>query len=85
MLVYLVASLIAETLTPLPGLGVQLGTTRGLSLFGREFELGRSKRFVALADISTVVIHEGLVRWGVRYYLAILCTGVVVAFEVGCS
>lgn len=74
--------LTAETVTPIPNLGLQLSTASGLSLFGHELQVAHSKRFVALSNISTVVINEGLVRWGVRYYLAVVGQGVVVAFEV---
>lgn len=76
-------SLITESLTPMPSLGVQLGTAKGLTVMNWEWKISHSKRFVPLSDVSTVVIHEGLVRWGVSYYLAVVGSSVTVAFEVG--
>jgi hypothetical protein len=76
------AVLTPESVTPLPGLGVQLATVRGLGVGPSS----TARRFVPLDDISTVVIHEGLRRWSVRYYLGIVRKrgDVVVAFDVSC-
>jgi hypothetical protein len=72
-----------ESLTPLPGLGVQLATTRALTLYGRSVRTATSRRFIPLGEIESVVIHEALCKWNVVYYLGIVRRGdVVVAFEV---
>jgi phosphatidylinositol glycan class H protein len=86
---------LAESVVPLPDLGLQLSTTRGLSLPhpGRFSSaehrwlvpLSKSHTFIPLPDISTVIINEGLRRWNVRYYLAVVKRrggGVVVALNV---
>ncbi|TXT09124.1 hypothetical protein VHUM_02598 [Vanrija humicola] len=67
-----------ESLTPLPGLGIQLATTRGPSP-----RLARTtRRFIPLSELATVVIHEGLVRFNVRFYLGLVrASDVVVAFD----
>jgi phosphatidylinositol glycan class H protein len=82
---------------PLPGLGIQLSTTRGLSIPdalypqtpGRRilFTTSTSYTFIPLSEMSTVVINEGLKRWNVRYYIAIIKRqggGVIVALDVSC-
>ncbi|KAL1407491.1 hypothetical protein Q8F55_006924 [Vanrija albida] len=78
-------SVLYQSLTPLPALGLQLATTRGLSLpLLPPLPLSTTRRFVPLADVDTVVIHEGLVRFNVRFYLAVVRRGgrdVVVAFD----
>lgn len=64
-----------ESVTALPGLGLQLSTTTTCHppLLARPlFSLSSSKTFIPLSDISSVVIHEGLTRLSVRYYLAII-------------
>ncbi|BEJ15521.1 hypothetical protein CspHIS471_0501260 [Cutaneotrichosporon sp. HIS471] len=68
-----------QSVTPLPGLGVQLATVRGFGLGPKS----TARRFVPLDDISTVIIHEGLRRWNVRYYLGVVRKrgNVVVAFD----
>lgn len=78
-----------ESITPLPSLGLQLSTTRGLSFPHPSsrllIPLSTSHTFVPLSEISTVVINEGLRRWSVRYYLAVVRKrgeGVLVAFDV---
>lgn len=73
-----------ESVTPLPGLGVQLATTRGFKMGAGAWPLSTSRQFVPLADVTTVVIHEGLRRWSVRYYLAVVRRKgpVVVVFDV---
>jgi len=79
----------------LPKLGVQLETTRGISLalpflvssntYRIQIPLSTSKAFIPLEQISTIVIHEGLRRWRVEYYLAIIKrsgSGIIVGFPV---
>ncbi|KLT46339.1 hypothetical protein CC85DRAFT_239112, partial [Cutaneotrichosporon oleaginosum] len=72
-------TLTPESVTPLPGLGVQLATVRGFGVGPKS----TARQFVPLDDISTVVIHEGLRRWSVRYYLGVVRKrgNVVVAFD----
>jgi len=82
----------------LPKLGVQLETTRGISLalpflassntYRIQIPLSTTKAFIPLEQISTIVIHEGLRLWRVEYYLAIIkCSGlgIIVGFPVGPS
>ena len=80
---------LTESVVTLPHLGIQLSTTRQIKLplfpYCR-IPLSSSKMFIPLPEISTVVINEGLSRWSVRYYLAIIKRGgqgVEVAFDVG--
>lgn len=81
---------IAESVTVFPGLGVQVTSTRR-----RFFQMRTSTRFVPANQLRSIVIHEGLGKWNVHYYLGIV-TGpeqsgnrtkdegkIVVAFEVG--
>lgn len=88
----------AESVVPLPSLGLQISTTRGVSiphpllLLGSKspgarwlIPLGTSRRFIPLSTISTIIINERLTRWSVRYYLAVVLRGgegVVVLLEV---
>lgn len=78
-----------------PKLGVQLETTRGISLtlpflacsnaYHIQVPLSTSKVFIPLEQISTIVVHEGLRRWRVEYYLAVIKgsgAGISVGFEV---
>ena len=37
--------------------------------------ISESRTFIPLEAISTVVINEGLTRWSIRYYLAIIKRG----------
>ncbi|KAI9636889.1 uncharacterized protein MKK02DRAFT_45598 [Dioszegia hungarica] len=87
-------SVLYKSVVPLPHLGLQLSTTRGLSLPhpGRPLSgyrrwlvpLSTSHTFIPLSDISTVIVNEGLRRWNVRYYLAVVKRrggGVVVALD----
>lgn len=72
----------------LPGLGVQVS-----AVSRRFFRQKRRTRFVPMRDVESVIIHEGLSKWNVHYYLGIV-TGkgqqkdgkddgrIVVAFEV---
>lgn len=78
----------AESVTVLPGLGVQVSVVSR-----RFFRQQRRTRFVPLRDVETVIINEGLSKWNVHYYLGVV-TGkgqpkegkddghIVVAFEV---
>jgi len=49
---------------------IQLETHRGI--FGRPLFV--SRRVIPLSTLSDVIINEGLRRWDVRYYLAVLTT-----------
>lgn len=78
-----------ESITPLPGLGLQLSTTKYLAIpwvhTSTPIVLSTSKTFIPLSEISTVVINEGLTRWSVRYFLAVVQrggTGIHIAFKV---
>lgn len=79
----------------LPDLGVQLQMTRGLCLalpflasnnaYRIQLPLSTSSVFIPLEQISTIVIHEGLRRWRVEYYLAFIKrsgAGISVGFPV---
>ena len=66
-----------------------MSTTRGLSIPIRSnrmlLPLSTSHTFIPLSEISTVIINEGLRRWSVRYYLAVVYKrgqGVLVALDV---
>ncbi|WVR08841.1 hypothetical protein IAU60_005899 [Kwoniella sp. DSM 27419] len=74
-----------ESVTSLPSLGLQVSTTRGVSLpclrrrqhTGRErhlFPLSTSTTFIPLSDLSTVVAAQGL-QSGVAYYMAVITRG----------
>jgi hypothetical protein len=82
----------------IPKLGVQLETTRGISLslpflgssntYRIQIPLSTFKALIPLDQVSTIVIHEGLRRWRVEYYLAIIKrsgSGISVGFSVGLS
>ncbi|KAK1922705.1 hypothetical protein DB88DRAFT_512224 [Papiliotrema laurentii] len=77
-----------QSITPLPGLGLQLSTTKYLAIpwvhTSTPIVLSTSKTFIPLSEISTVVINEGLTRWSVRYFLAVVQrggTGIHIAFK----
>lgn len=85
----------AESVVALPSLGVQLETTRGLSL-GLPFAdplhspcipISTSATFMPLEEISTIVVNEGLRLWRVEYYLAVVHRGgrISVAYDVSPS
>jgi phosphatidylinositol glycan class H protein len=57
-----------ESVLVLPSYGIQLETHRGLP----SLPLFVSRRFIPLTEVRDVLINEGLRRWDVRYYLAIL-------------
>jgi phosphatidylinositol glycan class H protein len=57
-----------ESILVLPSYGIQLETHRGLP----SLPLFVSRRFIPLTEVRDVLINEGLRRWDVRYYLAIL-------------
>jgi len=57
-----------ESVLVLPPYGVQLETHRGLP----SLPLFVSKRFIPLTEVQDVLINEGIRRWDVRYYLAVL-------------
>jgi hypothetical protein len=82
----------------IPKLGVQLETTRGIALslpflgssntYRIQIPLSTSKGFIPQEQISTIVVHEGLRRWRVECYLAIIKrsgSGISVGFPVGHS
>ncbi|KAJ7285960.1 hypothetical protein C8J57DRAFT_1286361 [Mycena rebaudengoi] len=55
-----------ESVIVIPPHGIQLETHRGLPWWS----LTVTRRFVPLASLQDFVIHEGLSKWNVRYYLA---------------
>ncbi|KAI0005974.1 GPI-GlcNAc transferase complex, PIG-H component-domain-containing protein [Russula compacta] len=57
-----------ESILVLPPYGIQLETYRGLP----SLPFFVSRRFIPLTEVQDVLINEGLRRWGVRYYLAVL-------------
>jgi len=57
-----------ESVLVLPSYGIQLETHRGLP----SRPLFVSRKFIPLAEVKDVLINEGLRRWDVRYYLAVL-------------
>ena len=57
-----------ESVLVLPSYGIQLETHRGLP----SLPFFVSRRFIPLTDGQDVLINEGLRRWDVRYYLAVL-------------
>lgn len=75
----------------LPGLGVQVS-----AVSRRFFRQRRRTRFVPARAVQSVVIHEGLSKWNVHYFLGIVTSDrvepppkarkddgrIVVAFEV---
>jgi hypothetical protein len=75
-----------ESVLVLPSYGIQLETHRGLP----SLPFFVSRRFIPLAEVQDVLINEGLRRWDVRYYLAILYSPrpeeqrLEVAYQVGC-
>jgi phosphatidylinositol glycan class H protein len=79
----------------IPKLGVQLETTRGISLsllflgssntYRIRIPISTSRAFTPLDQISTIVVQEGLRRWRVEYYLAVIKrsgSGISVGFSV---
>ena len=61
----------------MPPHGVQLETHRGIRAIpftsASGFTLATSRRFIPLPAMMDIVIHEALLRWNFRYYLAIFC------------
>jgi phosphatidylinositol N-acetylglucosaminyltransferase subunit H len=57
-----------ESVLVLPPYGIQLETHRGLP----SLPFFVSRRFIPLTEVQDVLINEGLRRWDVRYYLAVL-------------
>lgn len=79
----------AESITPLPGLGIQLSTTRGFSIprpGGRSLlPVSTSRTFVPLDEVSSLVVNEALSGWEMRHYLALIRrkgAGIEVVFDV---
>ena len=58
----------SESVLVLPPYGIQLETHRGLP----SLPFFVSRRFIPLTEVHDVLINEGLRRWDVRYYLAVL-------------
>jgi len=56
-----------ESVVVLPPHGIQLETHRGLPWFS---PLVVKRQFIPFASLRDFVIHEGLRKWDVRYYLA---------------
>jgi phosphatidylinositol glycan class H protein len=83
-----VDELTPESVLAIPSVGVQLTTTRFLaqpSLSKSCLSYSTSKTFIPIHDIATIVINEGLHRWSVRYFLAVIMRegrGIHVAFDV---
>lgn len=81
----------SESALAIPGVGVQLSTTRYLALpFLSNLRLpySASKAFIPINDVSTIVINEGLHRWSVRYFLAVIereGRSIHVAFDVSAN
>lgn len=79
-------ALSAESVLVFPTLGIQLETHRGHPSLQ---PLLVSRRFIHVGCLENVVIHEGLHRWNVRYFLAAIkrsnngTLSIHVAFEVG--
>nr|XP_019010058.1 uncharacterized protein I206_05620 [Kwoniella pini CBS 10737]OCF48839.1 hypothetical protein I206_05620 [Kwoniella pini CBS 10737] len=88
---YICNTILYESLTPLPGLGVQIALTRGVRFpwpltTNRNFLLpiSTSYSFVPLSEISTVILNQALHGFSVRYYLSIVKKdgqGVIVGFN----
>lgn len=57
-------------MTVLPGLGVQVS-----AVSRRFFRQRRRTRFVPARAVQAVVIHEGLSKWNVHYYLGVVTSG----------
>jgi phosphatidylinositol glycan class H protein len=74
-----------ESILVLPSYGIQFETHRGLP----SLPFFVSRRFIPLTEVQDVLINEGLRRWDVRYYLAILYSPrpggqrLEVAYQVG--
>ncbi|KAJ6547444.1 hypothetical protein B0H19DRAFT_268377 [Mycena capillaripes] len=56
-----------ESVVVIPPHGIQLETHRGLPWFS---PFSVTRQFIPFASLRDFVIHEGLRRWNVRYYLA---------------
>ncbi|KAJ7156092.1 hypothetical protein C8R43DRAFT_1125981 [Mycena crocata] len=56
-----------ESVLVIPPHGIQLETHRGLPWFAPLFV---TRRFIPLAALQDFVIHEGLRKWNIRYFLA---------------
>ncbi|KAI0256636.1 GPI-GlcNAc transferase complex, PIG-H component-domain-containing protein [Lactifluus subvellereus] len=57
-----------ESVLVLPPYGIQLETHRGFP----SLPFFVSRKFIPLTEVQDVLINEGLRRWDVRYYLAVL-------------
>ncbi|KIK19630.1 hypothetical protein PISMIDRAFT_107189 [Pisolithus microcarpus 441] len=58
-----------ESVLVFPALGIQLETHCGHPSLGPLFV---SRRFIHVSRLEDFVIHEGLRRWNVRYFLAVI-------------
>lgn len=65
----------SESVVVLPGLGVQVESTRGMVLpfTGHKIALSTSRKFFNSNEIHDVLINEGLHIWDWYYYIAVLC------------
>ncbi|WVO15496.1 hypothetical protein L204_103154 [Cryptococcus depauperatus] len=70
-----------ESVIPIPNMGIQLSTTRGIPIpFTNHtakhsctgVPLSTSRVFIPFSEISTIILHQGLTRFRVQYYLAIV-------------
>ncbi len=73
-----------ESVFAVPYIGIQLETHRGLP----NMPLFVSRRFIPAIYLQDFIVNEGLRRWNVRYYLAVIQEGsggkttLEVAYEV---
>ncbi|KAJ7046655.1 hypothetical protein C8F04DRAFT_204418 [Mycena alexandri] len=68
-----------ESVVVIPPHGIQLETHRGLPWFSSFFV---TRNFVPFASLQDFVIHEGLRRWDIRYYLATIKLSGADGFQV---
>ncbi|KAF8628413.1 hypothetical protein AX15_003935 [Amanita polypyramis BW_CC] len=62
--------ILSESVVVLSSLGVQLETHWGSPFISRP--LFTNRRFIPLCSLQDIIINEGLRRWDVRYYLALV-------------
>lgn len=69
-----VTQLLCESIIVLPNLGIQVQSTRGISIpFSKQtWWLSTSKTFIPLDEMHDVLINEGPLHWDWYYYLAIV-------------
>ncbi|SPO23036.1 uncharacterized protein UTRI_01714 [Ustilago trichophora] len=67
-----ISRVLSESAAILPGLGIQLTTTRGLELFGGRWVKRSSERLVPEDKVLDVYVGEGYRYWSVLDYLALV-------------